>query len=302
MDYFYYIKDSYSFIHSIDNCIVTYYLKCSLDSAIRTLKQNGEKRSTYYENLNKLGCSKWSYYQNHIHYDDGIYIKLGKYKIFREDKKKMELLPLVQFEINPNKHSGKESFSEIIDFIKVNCTDGHLDKYDYAIDIPRPLDDIQIIGSRKEKGLYKGTRYYGQRNQNGYCKIYNKAKEQHLVETLSRIEHTVVDSKKLSLEKFFIRDTDANLDLSDLSNSAKTIVLLCMEIKQLGGDYESIIESMNKRSKRQVLTHLKGEFIEYEYDTSILNRLLEKINELFHISYADPDGFIHVVDEPLPFD
>lgn len=303
MEYYFYLKDTYNFIHSIDNCVVSYYLKCSLEHAINILHEEGKERSTYYENLNKLGCSKWSYFQNHIHYDDGIYIKLGKYRIFREDKKRIELLPIVQFEINPNKHAKKESFSEIIDFIKVYCTDGVLDNYDYAIDIPKPLDDIQVIGTRKEKGLYKGTRYYGQRNQHGYCKIYDKAKEQCLPEILSRVEHTLSNSKKLSLEKFFIRDTEANLDLSCLSNSTRTIVLLCLEVKQLGGDYESIIDnSMDRRLKKTVLEHIKGEFIEYKYDLNILNQLLEKMFELFNISYTDANGFMHGIDEPLPFD
>lgn len=303
MEYYFFIQDSYNFTHSIDNCIVSYYLKCTLDSAVKMLHDLGANRPTYYENLNKTGCSKWSYYRDHIHYDDGIYIKLGKYKIWIKEEKRAELLPVMQVEVNPNKHSGKTSFNEIIDFIRQNCTDGHLYKYDYAIDIPVALNDVQIFGSRKEKGLYKGTRYFGQRNKHGYCKIYDKAKEQKSAEVLTRVEHTLVNDQIVSLESFYIRQSAELPDLSGLSKSTKTIVLLCMELKQLGGDYMSILEdNTDRRLKKQVLEHLQGSFIEYEYNLDILNKLLAKVSDLFRISYTDANGFMNCVDEELPFD
>lgn len=302
MVYYYSVQDSYNFTHSIDNCIVSYYLKCTLDSAVKILHDLGANRPSYYENLNKTGCSKWSYYRDHIHYDDGIYIKLGKYKIWLKEEKRAELLPVIQVEVNPNKHAGKASFNEVIDFIRQNCTDGHLDKYDYAIDIPVALNDVQIFGSRKEKGLYKGTRYFGQRNKHGYCKIYDKAKEQKSAEALTRVEHTLVNDHIVSLESFYIRQSEECSDLSGLSNSTKTIVLLCMEIKQLGGDYLSIIDGMNPRTKKQIMEHLQGGFIEYEYNLDILNDLLGKISDLFYVSYTDANGFMNCVDEELPFD
>ena len=302
MEYYYSVQDAHNFTHSIDNCVVSYYLKCTLDSAVKILHGLGANRPTYYENLNKTGCSKWSYYRDHIHYDDGIYIKLGKYKIWIKEEKRAELLPVIQIEVNPNKHSGKASFNEIIDFIRQNCTDGHLDKYDYAIDIPVALNDVQIFGSRKEIGLYKGTRYFGQRNKHGYCKIYDKGKEQKSADVLTRVEHTLVNDQIVSLESFYIRQSEECSDLSGLSNSTKTIVLLCLEIKQLGGDYLSIIDGMNPRTKKQIVEHLQGGFIEYEYNLDILNKLLAKISDLFRISYADANGFMNCVDEELPFD
>lgn len=301
MEYFYFIKDSYNFIHSIDNCIVSFFLKCTLESAVQMLHDLGSNRPTYYENLNKTGCSKWSYYRDHIHYDDGIYIKLGKYKIWIKEKKQVELLPVIQIEVNPNKHVGKASFNEIIDFIQQNCTDGHLDKYDYAIDIPVELNDVQVFGSRKEKGLYKGTRYFGQRNKHGYCKIYDKAKERKSADVLTRVEHTLVNDQVVSLESFYIRQSEERSDLSGLSNSTKTIVLLCLEIKKLGGDYLSIIDGMNPRTKKQILEHLQGGFIEYEYNLDILNKLLAKVSDLFRISYTDANGFMNCLDDDLPF-
>lgn len=302
MEYFYSIKDTHNFTHSIDNVCVSYYLKCSLDFAVKYLHERGCERKTYYENLNKTGCSKWSFFRDHIHYDDGIYILLGKYKIWLEKEKRAELLPIIQFQVNPNKHCEKESFKDIIVFIKSYCTNGQLDKYDYAIDVPVALCDIQVFGTRKEKGLYKGTRYYGQRNKHGYCKIYDKGKEQNLSDNLTRIEHTIVNGKDLSLEKFYVRSSDSISNLDELPASTRVYVELCLEIKQLGGDFDSIISKLDRHTVQKIYKYLSGGYFEFEYDKKIIDILLEKISDLFQIGYTDANGFMHVLDEELPFD
>lgn len=90
--------------------------------------------SNYWEKLNVSRCSRYCYFNNIIHFDDGIYLKLGKYGMWLEDSKKFELLPKFQLEVNPNKHFKMDSFKRIIDFIEHYCSSGNLDKYDYAID------------------------------------------------------------------------------------------------------------------------------------------------------------------------
>lgn len=304
MQYFYSVQDTHNYIHSIDNCVVSYFLKTSLKFALDYLHKKGSGRVTYYENTGKSACTKYNFFQNHIHYDDGIYLKLGKYKVLLENKKKFELLSIIQIEVNPNKHYEKDSFREILDFIKEYCTSGYLVRYDYAIDIPCSLDDVQVFGSRKEKGLYKGTRYFGQRNKHGFCKIYDKGKEQKLASKLTRIEHTLSGCSPLSLESFFVRSDVSALGLDSLSNSTRTIVLLCLEIKQLGGDYSSIIDSMNFKTKKQVLEHIDGGYSEYVYDKEIVNKLLDNISKTFYLDvYEDANGFMQLsgLDE-LPFD
>ena len=160
MEYYYCKEDKYNNIHSIDNVIITYFLTCTLDFALGHLKMISDCSSNYWEKLNVSRCSRYSYFNNIIHFDDGIYLKLGKYGMWLEDFKKFELLPKFQLEVNPNKHFKKDSFKRILDFIEHYCSSGNLDKYDYAIDFPgKSVDDIQIFSSRKEKGLYKGTKY-----------------------------------------------------------------------------------------------------------------------------------------------
>ena len=211
MEYYYCKEDKYNNIHSIDNVIITYFLTCTLDFALGHIKMISDCSSNYWEKLNVSRCSRYCYFNNIIHFDDGIFLKLGKYGMWLEDSKKFELLPKFQLEVNPNKHFKKDSFKRIIDFIEHYCSSGNLDKYDYAIDFPgKSVDDIQIFSSRKEKGLYKGTKYRGQRNKNGYCKIYDKGKEQKTDDIITRVEHTCTRNCPLSFEKLYISEIYAN--------------------------------------------------------------------------------------------
>ena len=131
MEYYYCKEDKYNNIHSIDNVIITYFLTCTLDFALGHIKMISDCSSNYWEKLNVSRCSRYCYFNNIIHFDDGIYLKLGKYGMWLEDSKKFELLPKFQVEVNPNKHFKKDSFKRIIDFIEHYCSSGNLDKYDF---------------------------------------------------------------------------------------------------------------------------------------------------------------------------
>lgn len=302
--YFNSVTDSHGFVHSIDNCVLNYYLYSSVESVLKIINDMGGHRHTYWEKLNCASCPKWSFYQNHIHYDDGIYLKIGHYSDFDKDKKIYRLLPMLSLEVNPNKHYKKDSYKEILDFIKIHCTSGDLVRVDYAIDIPLMLDDVQIFKSRKEKGLYKGTRYFGQRNKNGFCKVYDKAKEIGNNINLTRIEHTLVLSKKLSLEKFYYRDFQNNKnDFNSLSGVLQALVLSCLEIKSLGGDYTKCLEKIERHTRYKIEPFISGGYIEYDYDITILEALLKRIKEEFYIEdvYVDEDGFMRY-DGESPFD
>lgn len=215
------------------------------------------------------------------------------------------LLPMFSLEVNPNKHYEKESYKEILEFIKMHCNSGDLVRVDYAIDIPLALDDIQVFKTRKEKGLYKGTRYFGQRNQNGFCKIYDKGKEIGEERNLTRVEHTLVLSKKLSLEKFCYKDNSINdKELESLSGVLQSLVMACLEIKSLGGDYRKCLDKIHRETRYKIEPFLSGGYSEYVYDTSILEKLLKRIKEEFFIEddfYEDEDGFLHFIGE-CPFD
>ncbi len=222
---------------------------------------------------------------------------------------------MLRLEVNPNKHHDKAVFQDVMNWLRKNCTSGILKKYDYAIDVPYSINNIHIYGSQKEPGLYKGTIYRGQRQQHGFTKIYDKKKEQNLEDTdepLTRIEHTLVPGKPLSLEKIFILQSGSSEKNADeLDSLNRCIVTLCLALQSCGVDYEPYIAKLNYRRRKHIQPYLHENTIELKYDDSVIDSLLKKVNELFDADIAsdvastqeNTNDFIELDDSAaLPFD
>lgn len=266
-----------------------------------------------WERLNVTSCSKYSWYQNIVHIDS-VHIAFGKYHEYSKTSKSWIILPLLRLEVNPSKHANKAIFQSIMQWIRENCTEGTLKKYDYAIDVPFAICNVHVLGSRKEAGLYKGTIYRGQRSQHGFMKIYDKGKEQSESITLTRIEHTLDASKPLSLEKIVIlNQNNVSFNTAKLDNLNQCIINLCLLLHSHGVDYEPYIAKLNYRRRKIIEPYLYGNnnIIELEYDTNIIKKLLDNIYQLFNADISsiekttlptDKDGFIQIPDDyELPF-
>ncbi len=313
MEYFYSKTDSLGYIHSIDNLIIEYYVEnmgteC-LNKIILDIQQIKEKHNImeYWEKLNCTPCSRYSYYAHHIHLDDGIYIQLGHYVDFDYIERRPDIFPLIQLQVNPNKHYGKPVLQDFLSITDRYCYGAHLVKYDYAIDIPVKPADVQNFGSRKEKGLYKGTRYFGQRNKNGYCKIYDKQKEQELESPLTRVEHTISltkGTKELSLEPIYIKKEKSKDRQEKLSKTDAVIVEFCALCLANGLDYESVIDKLESRKRRSILEKLSScRYEKLAYDETILEDLLGHVKEAFHFDCGEdsPDaGGKGMADDNMP--
>ena len=68
MEYYYCKEDKYNNIHSIDNVIITYFLTCTLDFALGHIKMISDCSTNYWEKLNVSRCSRYSYFNNIIHF------------------------------------------------------------------------------------------------------------------------------------------------------------------------------------------------------------------------------------------
>lgn len=321
MEYYFSLKDSSGYVHSIDNLILSYYvenigLKC-INKLILDLQVIKDKYPdvNYWEKLNISPCRKYSFYQHAIHLDDGIYILLGHYTDYDKDTKQANVFPMIRLELNPNKHGNKPIMKDLMELINSTCYDCTLSRYDYAIDIPLPPDKINVFGSNKEKGLYKGTRYYGQRNKNGFCRIYDKQKEQNSESPLTRVEHvfsTVKTTKNLSFEKIYIEDEKE--DVEKLSKTDAVIVELCTTLKANNLDFENILDKLDRRKKKNIISHLNGNgYRLLEFDKKIHDDLLALVYKEFGVKEinikndefeTDEKGFIDLenCDLDIPFD
>lgn len=326
MDYFFHKKDPDGYIHSIDNLILTYYMENIGTKAVQRFLESVQAlkeefsmfQLNYWEKLDLNPCRKYSFYQHAIHLDDGIYLLIGHYKDFDKEKGEMYTFPMIRLELNPNKHADKPILKALMDLINQSCYNGYLDRYDYAIDIPLPPKEVQVFDSRKEKGLYKGTRYYGQRNKNGFCRIYDKAKEQGLETPLTRVEHVISctkTTKNLSLEKVYVRDVSGRQEKENLSKTDEVILELCLLASTNGLDYEPIIEKLEKRKRKFIKSQIDG----YGYkrigvEKELHDALVTEVMDYFGIKdmpeqkekddiKVNEDGFIDMEqDYDLPFD
>lgn len=294
------IMDSFGYIHSIDNVIITYDLCGIGDSIIQSVidafhdirdKIDG---LDYWERLDCKPCSKYSWYAHQIHLDKGFYVQLGHWQMFRDDKKEFLIFPLMKIEINPNKYANTPIFEKLMNLVSEYAIDYHIDKIDYAIDVKTIPDNVNVYGTKKEKGLYKGTRYYGQRHKNGYLKIYDKRKESGLEYDCTRIEYTFEYKKRneINFDAIYITNNNessgidgagetANCKLVKKSPAFNVIVELCKNMKENNLEYQTIIDKLDRRMKYDVQTALRGDSNKLEYKAEILNTLLENIDKLY---------------------
>lgn len=304
MQYYFSEVDSNNYTYSIDNVIVEYIIKGHIDitNIIDDLVKKYDLSNEYWNRLNCPYCSKYQYYNNHYHVCNGIYIMSGKYSTKSDLTNTYDIYPIIKLEINPNKHGNKPIFNDLLKFLKENSGDCTLKRYDFCIDIPLKKECIEVIGSRKEKGLYKGTRYYGQRNKDGYLKIYDKAKEMNIETDLTRIEYTLVydkgkNAKKgINLQDIYISCDD--LKELEVNKTDKALIRFYNLCKSNNIDCENILNDLDKRTKKRIIENINGyTYNELKIDIEKHDILLNKIKDLFgvidqkHI-YTDKDGFL----------
>ena len=326
MEYMFYETDSNGYIHSIDNFIATYFVEDigtkSIDKIIEDIRFLKDKYTdiSYWEKLNINPCRKYSFYQHAIHLDDGIYVLLGHYTDYDKETKIANVFPMIKLELNPNKHGKKPIFLEFMGIINNYCYDCMVNRYDYAIDVPLPPDKVKVFNSNKEKGLYKGTRYYGQRNKNGFCRIYDKAKEQDLDTPLTRIEHVfslTKATKNISFEDVFIESDNFDIMTDVISKTDKVIVDLCNLCKANELNYEELLQGLDKRKRWKIEELLsKSGYKQLEFNYEVHNKLFKKVKDYFNVKNdisADSSGVLTVIqpydqflevgeNDVLPFD
>lgn len=310
LKYFNSIKDDNGCVHSIDNVVITYYLRGSVELMVDQIRTLREMSDNYWERTGMKACQKYSWYQNQIHLDDGIFVSLGRYSDYDKQQKKFFVYPLMKVEVNPNKHYDKLIFHSLLKLVKEWTAGGYMNKYDYAIDIPVNPDRVKVFGSRKEPGLHKGTRYWGQRNKHGYLKIYDKKKESQLDTPLTRVEHTWFNNEKVSYEDvYIIQYGDLSADLSQLDTVNRALVEMINLLKLHDEDYEHCIKDLNYRRIKKIEPFIVGSSEKLEYNEIIHKSLLDRIYEVFELTdiddvnvqlynaiSADDEGFVSISD------
>lgn len=314
MEYFIYETDNNGVTYSIDNLVLEYIFNHPNINYLEFLHELKTKykdiENEYYEDLDKPYCSKWQFYNNRVHLCNGVTTWFGKWTLSNEGEK--YIFPIIRVEFNPNKHGHKSIVKDLFDYIIDNSGDSELKRYDFSIDIRCKPEDI-IIDTRKEKGLHKGTRYFGQRNHDGYCKVYNKKVEQNLDYDLTRVEYTIVHNKKgknkkqgLNIDKIYLR-YDKN-ELVNLSKPMYALYRFCCLCDISNLDYDDILSGLNYKEQRKIKSALyNGSFEEFIISRDIHDRLIDSVYKMYGLNYVhkpieEIDGYLSCEDIDIPFD
>ena len=300
------IKDKNGNTHSIDMVYCTYYSVVSISGILETLRAFHESHPEvpYEEYLDRPCHSKYDFFRDGVSIG-GAYIDMGKYRNYDRLTKTFDIFNMWQLRVNPNKHYEKPWFKDLLAVLLPLGTSGFLRKYDYAVDIPTEPKNVLVLHSRKEEGLYKGTRYYGQSGRHGYTKVYDKKKERSKVDpdmcATTRVETTLFTGKELSLEEVAYLDGSAvKTDLSELNDNDRAIVEMYRRLKALDDPYEL---KLCRKKMAKLKDYVTGGYTVLDYE-DILERLLNTLKKEFCVSdiVTDEDGFLQVDDEDLPFD
>lgn len=288
-----FLIDSRGCTHSIDNLVSEYLVKNfntvsvidSLAAAVFEPAIPGWEKSKC-SKVDMPACSAYSWFKASI-WGGGFYIQYGQYKDFDKASREWSEYPLLRVKFNPNKYFASPIYDRLMEWIDRECDNGVLVKTDYAVDIPTRLCNVSVR-SRKEPGLYKGTRYYGQRNKHGRLKIYDKKAESDLPDVCTRVEYTLCYGKPLAFDDVFWL-TDGPLPLPDARDLGKSYALarMLLDIRALGGDVQQALGYLDYRTAKKLEPYTIGSGVQLLDDCKTqLVGLLQAYCDAMSLSFA----------------
>lgn len=149
------------------------------------------------------------------------------------------------------RHQLAALFSDIIRQLKLCCLSISVRRFDFAVDVPYPRNEVQLLKDKRNYYLFSRsaldfTEYLGQADAGGRVKVYNKQIESELDYPLTRIEVTCdsFDYHRFSEKwpKVYLRQE------VDFDNDSLMIKLL----RRLPGDeFNTFYSSMNYRTREK---------------------------------------------------
>lgn len=285
--------DSHGCTHSLDNLVFEYYVNSfSQETVLDELSEifakviPGWERETHSKE-DLPACSSYSWFKSSI-WGGGFYLQYGHYKDFDRCSREWTEYPILRVKFNPNKYLTSPLFLPLLEWFDRNCDNGVLVKFDYAVDIPCRPKDVQVH-SRKEPGLYKGTRYYGQRGKQGYLKVYDKRLESELPDDTTRVEWTFCYGKLIAFDSVAWL-TNGPAPLPDARELAKSYsyARLILDIRALGGDVQQALSYLDYRTAKKLEPYTIGSGIQLidDGELEILEKLLRSYCAQLSLSFV----------------
>lgn len=287
--------DSLGCTHSIDNLVFEFFVKSFSQKTV--LDELSEVFSKYIPGWERRKCSKedcpacsaYSWFKSSI-WGGGFYLQYGHYKDFDRVTREWSEYPILRVKFNPNKYWSSPLLQPLLEWFDRNCDDGVLVKFDYAVDVPARTKDIQVH-SRKEFGLYKGTRYFGQRGKHGYLKVYDKRLESDLPDDTARVEWTFCCGKAIVFDSV-VWLTNGPAPLPDARELGKgySLARILLDLRACGGDVQQALSYLDYRTAKKLEPYTIGSGVQlFDGSVKILESLLRSYCAELSLSFVS-DG------------
>ena len=287
------VTDSNSCTHSVDNLIVEYVVKSFrkesvLDSLSALFAEHipGWERSSHCKE-NLPACTKFQFFRSAI-WGGGFSIQYGHYQDFDRVTREWSEYPVLRVKFNPNKWMESPVFEQLLEWLDVWCDNGVLVKFDYAVDVPCRIGDIEVH-SRKQAGLYKGkTRYFGQRNHHGYLKVYDKKEESELDHELTRVEWTFTLGKPIVFDDVvWLTNGPSPLpDVRELGSQSYALARMVLMVRSLGGDPKDALALLDYRTRKKIEPYTIGSGVQlFDFGVHYLTQLLHYYCSTLSVSF-----------------
>lgn len=233
-----------------------------------------DRNNSYYVGRGRKASSRYDWFC-HFLQGGGIACRVGQYTDYDKETKQFHRLPIVRVDFNPNRDKAP-LHDALFDWLDSNCTDGVIQRLDYAVDIPCVLSKV-LVESRKKAGLYEGTQYYGKRHSHCALRVYDKADEvgsafvksldradraeaRALVTgikaecPLTRCEWTIRHSAPILLDDvtWLTTGPEPLPDSSALNPQTLSIVQLCRLAISAGVDPRDLFAQLDKRTVKKL--------------------------------------------------
>ena len=283
LKYFVSFTDKNSCVHSIDMLYIEYFSNANETYMLKILRDFHFTHPDlpYLEVLDNAMTHKYDFYRNMVKIS-GISVYFGRYRDYDKITKEFHTWPIFQIRFNPNKYGNEEWFKQLFEMLSECAMDSFLRKYDYAIDVPLAPDMVRLFNSRKEKGLFKGTEYYGQSGRHNYLKIYDKQKDvlkkqKMEIPSTTRVEYTFFANHPRVFEDVCILSSSAvDTDLSSLTDTQRAIVEMKLLLDKNNISYEL---NLGRRVNEKLKRYIHGRYVPLEY--GCLDSLLERVKALY---------------------
>ena len=187
-------------------------------------------------------------------------------------------------EFNPNKLVRHKQFHVLLQKIAEYVDRAECVRFDFAVDVPMKRTDLMVVKDHRMYTYIRSngiTETLGRRLEPKFCRVYDKAAEQHISADLTRKEITcdgawTIEGMADAWPKVHSwRINDEKFNKASAREYTAITALAISEVGVLGGNVDMLISRLGRRSKAKVMSYLDSPYMEFPEEAAkyVLDRV-----------------------------